>query len=202
MINQLLTVNTLSNRFFAMRHGHSEANESGLVISDPKWGVSNYGLSPRGRFQVEKSVQGKHSLDADTWLVSSDFKRAMETTQLLQELLQSKYPIRWESRLRERFFGQYDRGPDIVYPQVWERDSEDPWQTIQDVESANAVMTRATELVIELDRQHLNANILLVAHGDILQILQTAFAREDASRHRQLKHLETAEIRALTLSPE
>jgi hypothetical protein len=41
---------------------------------------------------------------------------------------------------------------------------------------------------------------VLVAHGDVLQILQTGFLRhEDASGHRSLEHLETATIRELTL---
>jgi hypothetical protein len=39
--------------------------------------------------------------------------------------------------------------------------------------------------------------VVLVAHGDVLQILQTAFARVDVTRHRSIEHLPTATLRAL-----
>ena len=35
---------------------------------------------------------------------------------------------------------------------------------------------------------------------NILQILQTAFASRDPAQHRELDHLETAEIRLMTLA--
>ena len=41
--------------------------------------------------------------------------------------------------------------------------------------------------------------VLLVSHGDCLQILQTAFAGVDVSAHRSLPHLETCELRRLEL---
>ena len=61
-------------------------------------------------------------------------------------------------------------------------------------------MARVTALVIELERRYAATNLLLVSHGDALQILQTAFARQDAATHRQLKHLHTDEIRCLLLT--
>ncbi len=84
------------------------------------------------------------------------------------------------------------------------------------VESANSVLRRTTKLVLELDevlepqrsaQSEGSYNIdescwkcILVAHGDVLQILQTGFLRHpDASRHRSLEHLETATIRELIL---
>ena len=41
---------------------------------------------------------------------------------------------------------------------------------------------------------------MLVAHGDVLQILQTHFAGVDVSAHRQLDHLPTATLRELAYS--
>ena len=49
------------------------------------------------------------------------------------------------------------------------------------------------------DKKILNTTVLLVSHGDALQILQTAFSKQCASRHRYQQHLETAEIRQLIL---
>ena len=39
--------------------------------------------------------------------------------------------------------------------------------------------------------------VLLVAHGDVLQILQSGFAGRDPREHRSLAHLPTATLRAL-----
>jgi len=45
-----------------------------------------------------------------------------------------------------------------------------------------------------------NTVIILVAHGDVLQILQTGFEKMDGSRHRtHLPHLETAVPRHLRM---
>ena len=42
----------LKNRYFAMRHGQSEANAAGIIVSDPANGCPRYGLTPLGRQQV------------------------------------------------------------------------------------------------------------------------------------------------------
>ena len=60
-------------------------------------------------------------------------------------------------------------------------------------------MRRATEVVWSLESYYDDQTFLLVAHGDTLQILLTAFKKYPASRQRELKHLETAEIRPLAL---
>jgi len=61
-------------------------------------------------------------------------------------------------------------------------------------------MARVTAVIADYENQYSAATILLVSHGDALQILQTAFARLDASTHRQLEHLHTAEIRQLLMT--
>ena len=77
------------------------------------------------------------------------------------------------------------------------------------VESVNSVMRRACECVLEWaarlkDEETVSgakpAMVILVAHGDVLQILQSAFAKIDGRRHRSLPHLETAQLRHLSLA--
>jgi len=155
-------------------------------------------------------------------IFSSDFARARETASIFaEELAKSKIPlynddIILETRLRERFFGDLNGGPDTRYRDVWNIDLKDADHTEFHVESANSVLHRTTKLVLELDeileRQQSAQSkgsaktedscwkCILVAHGDVLQILQTGFLRHpDASRHRNLEHLETASIRELIL---
>jgi broad specificity phosphatase PhoE len=64
------------------------------------------------------------------------------------------------------------------------------------------VLDRVTALVADLERRHAGRDILLVSHGDTLQILEAGFLRLDPSRHRRLSPLATAEIRELRLAGE
>jgi broad specificity phosphatase PhoE len=61
------------------------------------------------------------------------------------------------------------------------------------------VLDRATALVADLERRYSGRDVLLVSHGDTLQILQAGFARMDPAAHRRLPHLGVAEIRPLRL---
>lgn len=196
-MNYLLEINHLRNRYFAMRHGHSIANQQGIIISHPDNGRDRFGLSELGRMQVKQSLQNFDQFDINTIIVSSDFSRARESAEIASELLNSDGPIKLDRRLRERNFGELELTPDSGYADVWKEDAENPDNQLNGVESVNQVMTRVTNLVIEYENRFTDATILLVSHGDALQILQTAFARMDGSSHRQLDHLPTAQIRQL-----
>jgi len=197
MGDDLISIDSISNRFFIMRHGNSIANQQGLVVSDPGNGIADYGLSELGKNQVLMSIQKDVLLDADTLIFCSDFKRARQTAELVHQQLGCVHPVKCDQRLRERFFGDYELGADSIYEQVWQRDLVNPNQQHSGVESVNKVVRRAAALLGELNKNHQNEMILLVAHGDILQILQTTFAGKDASQHRSIPHLQTAEIRQL-----
>lgn len=199
-MNHLSSLDRLANRYFAMRHGHSVANRQGIVVSHPDNGCAGFGLSEQGVAQVQASLQRDNQLDDSTIIVSSDFSRALETAAMVQRALASPAPIDIDTRLRERYFGALELGPDSAYSEVWQRDARNPGSDMHGVESADRVMARVTGLIIDLERRFSGASLLLVSHGDALQILQTAFARQPASAHRQLQHLQTAEIRPLSLA--
>jgi len=199
LLNYLSSLDRLSNRYFAMRHGHSLANQQGIIVSHPDHGCDGFGLSEQGRAQVVASLRQETRLDESSIIISSDFSRALETAAIVQQKLGCQTPTETDIRLRERNFGELELGPDSAYQAVWRQDALDPEGNFRAGESANQVMARVTALIVELERRHANATLLLVSHGDALQILQTAFARRDASEHRQLQHLQTAEIRLLSL---
>ena len=183
-----------------MRHGQSLANLRGIIVSHPENGCGGYGLSDLGRRQVEESLTAGHPLDEKTLIVSSDFERALETAEIAHRRFACEIPIAIDKRLRERHFGELELTSDRGYASVWERDAGNPDSNWRGVESANRVMQRVTSLVADCETRHEGETLLLVSHGDALQLLQTAFRRQDASRHRLLDHLETAEIRALQLA--
>ncbi len=182
-----------------MRHGNSEANQQGIVVSDAINGVPGFGLSALGQEQVTSSIQANLDFDDETLIYSSDFLRARQTAWNVHSALACKTDVTLCEELRERFFGDYELGPDTIYNDVWQRDFANPEQTEFGVESANGVMTRVMSFLRRLNEAHEDQTLLLVAHGDILQILLTACAGKSASEHRSLVHLETAEIRRLQL---
>ena len=220
--NALLKIPTLRTKFCSLRHGQSLANLSKIISSDPAISTKEHGLSDLGKDQasnagVSLSEQLSKSKIATTRtqgmaIFSSDFKRARETAEIVAEKIKEnginlyKDNVILESRLRERNFGELNGGPDTRYKDVWEKDVLDPTHTEFDVESVNDVVKRTTSLVLELDDE-LNKDdakdvdwlCVLVAHGDVLQILQTGFEKMDGSLHRTLPHLETATPRNLFL---
>jgi len=199
-LNHLLTLDRLSNSYFVRRHGQSLANLQQLIVSHPKNGVDDYGLSEQGVMQVRESVKSCSQLDSNLLIVSSDFRRARETAEIAQESIGTTSPVQFDLRLRERNFGEWELTPDSAYPLVWARDEANPDNDDKSVESPNQVMQRVTALVCDYEQKFSAATMLLISHGDALQILLTAFSKQDASEHRRQQHLETAEIRALSLS--
>ena len=199
-MNHLLELSVLRNRYYALRHGDSAANRQGIIVSHPDNGLFEYGLSQRGAAQVETSLAGVAELGPDTLILSSDFRRARESAEIARQKLKSARPLETDARLRERFFGEYELGSDHGYAEVWREDEIDADSRRRGVESANQVMARVTRVVSELEQSLGGVTLLLVSHGDALQILQTAFQKQDAARHRRIDHLETAEIRLLDLA--
>lgn len=183
-----------------MRHGESIANQQGIIVSKAENGLSGYGLCESGRIQIEQSVKANSYQHTFTQIISSDFKRARESAEIAQALLQFNQDIIFAENLRERFFGDFELKQNDCYKIVWDNDAVNSAHTIDKVESADAVMDRTSSLVQSIEKKFTGETFLLVSHGDALQILQAAFHKSPASEHRLLPHLDTAEIRELVLT--
>nr|CAA9249970.1 hypothetical protein AVDCRST_MAG63-1874 [uncultured Armatimonadetes bacterium] len=199
-MDNLEPLRRLRNRYFVLRHGRSLANEEERIVSHPDHGVPQYGLSEAGRRQVEDAITKALRdgvLDGTTLIVASDFARTRESAEIARALLGAQDTVLLTPKLRERFFGDWEKQHHSNYHRVWEADALDGGHTRNGVESTREVLARTTSLLRDLERDYAGRNILLVSHGDALQILQTAFERVDSARHRLLPHLETGQIREL-----
>jgi len=196
-VNHLTGVTELRNRYFVMRHGESKANAAKIIVSSLARDASgDYGLTARGREQAAASAV-KSGLPRDTLIFTSGFARARETAEIVREYLKAP-SVDVAEALRERYFGDFDGSDTANYETVWANDKQG--RAGWDVEPVTAVLERTTGFVAELDRQHHGRDILLVSHGDALQILQVGFIKLDPGYHRGIKHLETAEIRPVILA--
>jgi glucosyl-3-phosphoglycerate phosphatase len=182
-----------------MRHGQSKANADGVIVSRIETDRDgDYGLTELGAKQALEAAQAC-GLPGETVICSSDFSRARQTAEIVRAQLGAPQLI-VAPELRERYFGDWEGSPVANYARVWEADtSPDRSSADANVETADAVLDRTTAFVAELERRFADREILLVSHGDTLQILQAGFQRTDPSRHRSVPSLGTAQIRRLTL---
>ncbi|RUP44733.1 histidine phosphatase superfamily [Jimgerdemannia flammicorona] len=220
--NKVITLPpSLRNQYVLFRHGRSLANERGVVVSAPENGVAiaggplgtGWGLSEVGKAQVMQSAQtladflypyNSTSPLPEVRIYTSPFLRASETASIIHTVLTNtsltpappiSYPIVHPS-LSERFFGDFELHSDKIYNTVWAADADDGAHTRWNVESCVSVRNRTASLVLDVIEPLPPApafTAVLVAHGDALQILQTAFEDVPVSTHRQLRHVETAE---------
>ena len=219
------------NRYYVMRHGESLANVQGIISSDPAVAIENHGLSAVGRRQASDAAdtfveQLRSGTDHRIALFSSDFKRAVETAAALVQRLGREPQIHVYSgrvqtsvALRERDFGNLNGHSTLHYDNVWIQDELNANHRSFGVESVESVLARSAAFVADVEQQLAEADVactntsvegsaipkpwhvVIVAHGDVLQILETGFQGVDPSTHRSLPHLDTAVCRELLLQP-
>ncbi len=182
----------LRNSYYFMRHGESEANVAGLIVSNPEQGCHAFGLTENGLQQVLSSIKGFAETKFDI-IISSDFLRTRQSAEIVAEWCHLPAPG-IKSSLRERWFGEWDGQSDIHYQDVWDNDIKPDPANDKSVEPVEKVLQRGLDVIKQLEQEYSDKSILLVSHGDMLQILRTAFQDVPASQHRQLPHHQTAQI--------
>ena len=143
VINNLLQRTPLTQSYCALRHGQSLANVAKIISSNPTISTIEHGLSDVGKDQARvageafaseyigmmQQKQSNKKKYKGVAIFSSDFTRARETASIFaNELRNTKQiplytgDIILEERLRERYFGVLNGGPDTVYQEVWDID--------------------------------------------------------------------------------
>jgi broad specificity phosphatase PhoE len=187
-----------AGRVWALRHGESTANVEGVIVSvlGPR-ALTEVGLTARGREQAREAARhaADQGLGADTVVLTSDFARARQTAEEFAAGLGAA-PPRLEERLRERSFGTHDEGPASAYEHIWAID-RDRGLHEGEVEQVDAVAARVLAVLREADELAAEAPVVLVAHGDVLQIALALGEGADPHDHRDVPHLGNAELRRL-----
>lgn len=185
-----------NNRYYLMRHGESRANKNGLIVSQAENALNEYGLTAKGADQVMKAALGTR-LNRCAIIVSSDYKRASETAQIMHSVIDCKHPVQYSKRLRERGFGRWELCSHEHYETVWQNDLSNPDVSVDGVETVSQALQRSLDLIDQLERQYTNESILMVGHGDVLQILLAHHHNINPRFHRSLSGIDNADIRSL-----
>ena len=199
---------SLRHAYFLIRHAQSTANVASVISSSPSIATQQHGLTSLGRTQAQQAGSTLASLLpplARVALYSSPYLRAVETAEEVRQRLRLRGRVQLCDELRERWFGVWDGGSTDGYPAVWARDAEDEGHEDRGVESVQAVMARVAEWVLareaEDDGEAGERSIVLVSHGDTLQIAQAWFMGRSGREHRSVPHLHNAEVRRMVFAP-
>lgn len=180
------------NTYFGLRHGESEANTLGIIVSLPINGLRRYGLTVAGAAQVAASCD-QTDLGLPIIIVSSDFKRTIETAQIAAHHYKTSYST--SPLLRERNFAAFELQSNDNYAKVW---SNDAHSTVSPgTETTNSVAKRCSKLIDELENKYSNSSVLIVSHGDTLQIMQCVLQGMPPAKHRSIRHFNPGELRRL-----
>eukprot|EP00741_Cyanophora_paradoxa_P005165 tig00000863_g5007.t1 len=187
------------NRYWIVRHCESTANAGGFICSDPVIGLGQRcALTSRGKELARETAQkvADAAGGGRVLIFTSDFTRAQATADIIAREIGGEVRVALE--LRERFFGSLEGKPvEGNCEAVWEADSRDPSSHYAGAESVLEVFGRVSSFVTSTEKAWSNKRIVLVSHGDTLQILQAAVTGSDPKTHRRDFAISNGEVRAL-----
>lgn len=219
----------VGNKYWVLRHGRSIPNQNGLIVSSLENGTrEEYNLAPEGVNQARTAGElflkelEKNKIPLENVRVCySPFSRTKHTAQVVTSVLNIPFEgpqCMAIEELRERYFGPtFELESHDKYTEIWALDEKDPFMKPEGGESVADVASRLKTALTLIESQFHGCAILVVSHGDPLQILQTILnaakdnktnggdlaSRLDAakapsilSQHRKFA-LQTGELRAV-----
>jgi probable phosphoglycerate mutase len=191
-----------ATRIIAIRHGETAWN-----VETRLQGHLDIDLNARGRWQAQQL--GLALADEEiSRIYSSDLKRAMETAKAVAQHNRNLEHAHVHSHqgLRERGFGSFEG---LTYAEVeaqWPEASErwrqrDPGFAPPGGETPVQVRARVEQTLEELASRHLGEQIVLVAHGGIMDVLYRLATQQDIRAARTWT-LGNAAINRLLWTPE
>ncbi|MEX1165349.1 MAG: histidine phosphatase family protein [Hydrogenophaga sp.] len=185
-------------RIIAVRHGETAWNRDTRIQ-----GHTDIPLNAHGQWQAAQLALALQD-ESFAACYASDLSRASATAQAVAQ--RHQLPVNTHTGLRERCFGAFEG-------QTWsELETNFPAETLvwrkrapdfapKGGESLQQLQTRVVTTVTELAARHPGEQILMVAHGGVLDILYRAATRLDLQAPRSWELTNTA-INRLLWSPE
>ena len=196
-----------STRILAIRHGETAWNVDTRIQ-----GQLNIGLNDTGLWQAQQVAKALAD-EPIAAIYSSDLDRAFTTAQSIAQSNRSLIStsvqadiVQPHTGLRERHFGHFEGMTWAEIEDKWPTDaklwrSRDPHWSPQGGESLLVLNQRIAQCVHEIASQHLGEQIVLVAHGGVLDVLYRLATGQDTQTPRTW-HLGNAAINRLLWTPE
>ena len=190
-----------ATRIIAVRHGETAWNVETRIQ-----GQLDIGLNDKGRWQAQRVAQALAE-DAMDAVYSSDLVRAYATAQAIAAARTGMaLQVQAHTGLRERAFGTFEGHTYAAIEAQWPDESRlwrirDPDFAPPGGESPLAVMARVAHTVNEIAARHLGQQILLVAHGGVMDMLYRLATQQSVSAPRSWELGNTA-INRLLWTPD
>jgi probable phosphoglycerate mutase len=197
-----------STRILAIRHGETAWNVDTRIQ-----GQLDIDLNDTGRWQAQRVG---HALAEEpiAAVYSSDLKRAFDTARAIAESpkrlalngANATLNVKAHTGLRERHFGHLQAQTWTQIETGWPEDAKlwrnrDPdWSPIGG-ESLVVLRARIAQCVAELASQHVGEQIVMVAHGGVMDVLYRLATNQDTQAPRTW-HLGNAAINRLLWTPQ
>ncbi len=189
-----------TTRIIAVRHGETDWNAGARIQ-----GQRDIALNAKGQWQASRAAQALADADQPVGAIySSDLARAHETARCIARAL--GLAVRTDARLRERGFGDYEGKTfgelEQRFPEQTARwRARDPGWAPPGGETLVTLHERILAATNELARRHLGEQIVMVAHGGVLDMMYRIATRQavDAPRTWELAN---ASINRLLWTPQ
>ena len=185
-------------RILAIRHGETAWNKDARIQ-----GQLDIPLNDTGLWQASRTAEALRS-EAIAAIYSSDLKRASQTALAIAQT--QELELNHHTGLRERHFGEC-QGSTWADLETQRPDITDAWRRrVPDFappggESLLTLRERVEQTFQELAARHVGEQIVIVAHGGVLDILYRAAARVDLQAPRTWA-LANAGINRVLWTPE
>jgi probable phosphoglycerate mutase len=168
-------------RITAIRHGETAWN-----VDTRLQGQLDVPLNERGREQARRVG---HSLreERPTRIISSDLSRARETAEAIAR--STGQPLCTDAGLRERHFGVWQGHTYAEVAERWPEDAErwrrrEPAYGPPEGETLQGFFDRCLSTLTRLAREHAGQNLVLVAHGGVLDCFYRAASGQSLTAPR------------------
>ena len=171
-----------ATRIIAIRHGETAWNRDTRIQ-----GHLDIPLNETGRWQAQRLAQALAARDAIASVHTSDLLRARETARAVSEATGA--PLNTHEGLRERNFGVF-QGQTFAEIEAGLPEEARRWRTRDPLwappggESLVAMRDRVMQTLAALASAHAGEQIVLVAHGGVLDLLHRAATGQDLQAPR------------------
>jgi probable phosphoglycerate mutase len=188
-----------ATRIIAVRHGETSWNTHARIQ-----GQTDIGLNDTGRWQARRVGQALAG-EPITAVYSSDLERAHETAQSIAEV--AGIPVVPHEGLRERSFGMFEGKTFDEIHQAWPDQAQNwrkripEWEPPEGGESLVQLRERVTRTLEALAARHPGQQIVVVAHGGVLDALYRVATGQEVNSPRTWE-LPNGAINRLLWTPE